>query len=249
MTRVLAWDGCVNVRDLGGLPLEDGGETAVRVVVRSDSVRTLTDAGWDALARYGVGRIVDLRWAEELAEDEPRELDVEVVHVPLFGRSRDAAYVAEFDELLDATEDPAEYYRESYLASLERFRVAFGEAVAALAEPDGPVVVHCAGGKDRTGLVSALALRLAGVPAAAVADDWALSEASWAPHQESWVAAAPDPVQARRRRIWSLAPREAMVDVLDALDRRHGGAERYLREAGVGAESLARLRTRLRGGS
>ncbi|HEY6017128.1 MAG TPA: tyrosine-protein phosphatase, partial [Gaiellaceae bacterium] len=104
MTRVLAWDGCVNVRDLGGLPLEDGGETAYRVVVRSDSVRTLTDAGWEALAAYGVERVVDLRFEEELAEDPPRELDVEVVHVPLLGRVRAGGFEAKYYSRLDASE-------------------------------------------------------------------------------------------------------------------------------------------------
>lgn len=247
MTRALDWDGCVNVRDLGGLALEDGGETAFRVVVRSDSVRTLTDAGWEALSAYGVERIVDLRWAEELAEDPPRELGVEVVHVPLFERVRTGAYADEFDTLLDETEDPVDYYRESYLVALERFRSAFGTAIASLTEPDGPVVVHCAGGKDRTGLVCALALRLAGVPADAVADDWALSEASWAPFERDWVAAAPDAVQAKRRRVWSRTPRAAMVDVLAELDRRHGGARAYLEQAGVGPAMLDRLRRRLRG--
>ena len=246
MSRVLAWDGCVNVRDLGGLPLEDGGETAYRVVVRSDSVRTLTDAGWRALGDYGVERIVDLRWTEELAEDPPRELDVELVHVPLFGHVRDDAYAGEFDTLLDETEDPVDYYRESYLVSLERFRPSLGVAVAALAEPDGPAVVHCAGGKDRTGLVCALALRLAGVPAHAVADDWALSGESWAPFEAEWVAAAPDEVQAKRRRVWSRTPRPAMVAVLAELERG-GGARAYLERAGVEAVALDRLRARLRG--
>jgi hypothetical protein len=47
--RVLAWDGCVNVRDLGGLPLNGGGETQFGVVVRADSVRGLTERGWQAL--------------------------------------------------------------------------------------------------------------------------------------------------------------------------------------------------------
>ena len=247
MTRVLAWDGCVNVRDLGGLPLEDGGETAYRVVVRSDSVRTLTDAGWQALEAYGVGRIVDLRWAEELAEDPPRDVGVDVVHVPLFGPVRTGPFEAEFDARLDATEDPVEYYRWSYLRFLEEFAPNFATAVAALADGDGPAVVHCAGGKDRTGLVCALALLLAGVPVDAVADDWALSDASWKPYNAEWIASAPNEIERRRRRIWGVAPRAAMVDVLAGVERRHGGARAYLEGAGIRAPALERLRDRLRG--
>jgi len=84
-TRDLTWDGCLNVRDLGGLPTEDGGETRFDAVVRADSIGRLSDAGWAALAGYGVRRIVDLRWRDELEGDPPRALPVEVVHVSLFG--------------------------------------------------------------------------------------------------------------------------------------------------------------------
>ena len=59
--RVLRWDGCVNVRDLGGLPLADGGETAYRIVVRADALPWLTEAGRHALVSYGVSLVVNLR--------------------------------------------------------------------------------------------------------------------------------------------------------------------------------------------
>ncbi|HSP72491.1 MAG TPA: tyrosine-protein phosphatase [Gaiellaceae bacterium] len=247
MTRVLAWDGCVNVRDLGGLPIDGGGETAYRVVVRSDSVRELTDAGWQALGKYGVERIVDLRWAEELAEDPPGEAAVDVVHVPLLGPARSSPFGAELEARLDATDDPVDYYRWSYLRFLEEFQPNFAAAVAALADADGPAVVHCAGGKDRTGLVCALALRLAGVPAEAVEDDWVLSEAAWDHDREEWIASAPDEVERNRRRIWSVAPRPAMAETIAELERRYGGARGYLEDAGMRPSALERLRARLRG--
>ena len=60
--RTLIWDGCVNVRDLGGIPTEDGGVTRSGDVIRSDNIGALTDAGWRALEGHGVVRIVDLRW-------------------------------------------------------------------------------------------------------------------------------------------------------------------------------------------
>ena len=85
--RELVWDGCVNVRELGGIPTEDGGTTREGAVIRSDNIGGLTPEGWRALARHGVVRIVDLRWPEERAQDPPRELGraVEVVHVAVLG--------------------------------------------------------------------------------------------------------------------------------------------------------------------
>src|SRR5919204_488279 len=73
---------------------------ACDAVVRADSVRLLSDAGWAALLDYGVSRIVDLRFRSELEADPPRELDVDVVHVPVLPEP-DAPDWAEIDALGD----------------------------------------------------------------------------------------------------------------------------------------------------
>ena len=75
--RHLAWEGCANVRDLGGHPTEDGGVTAFGAVVRADSVRRLSEAGWEQLVDYGIERIVDLRFRDELEADPPAAIPVE----------------------------------------------------------------------------------------------------------------------------------------------------------------------------
>jgi len=90
--RELAWDGCHNVRDLGGLPLAAGGETRYRTVVRADSLTQLTSTGWSDALSYGVQRVVDLRFAEERSCDDGTAVPVEVVHVSLFG-ARDLAHL------------------------------------------------------------------------------------------------------------------------------------------------------------
>ena len=201
----LAWEGCLNVRDLGGLPTEDGRRTRAGAVVRSDNVRGLTDAGWRALADHGVTRIVDLRWPEELAEDQPRDVDIDVVHVSVLGETYDRDYVAELDAHLASVDDVAEHYAWSYVDFLERYRERFGRAFAAVADADGAVVVHCMGGKDRTGLVSALLLRLAGVGLETIGEDYALSAANLAPLSEQWLAEAADEAE-REKRAGSRTP-------------------------------------------
>lgn len=245
--RDLHWDGCVNVRDLGGHPTEDGGETRFRAVVRADSVRGLSDEGWDALLSYGVRRIIDLRWHEELAEDPPREVPVDVVHVPLLG-DRNEASGREIDALLEGIDDPADRRCTMYLEFLRRYPRNFAKAIAEVARaPDGPVVVHCAGGVDRTGLVSALLLSVAGVARERIAEDYAASEANWAPRTAAWIAEAEDEEEREFRRFLSRMPAEAMLGVLQALERDHGGATGYLRQAGAAATDLEAARARLRG--
>ena len=102
--------------------------------------------------------------------------------------------------------------------------------------------MHCAGGRDRTGLVTALVLDAAGVVRAAIAADHARSDESWAPHNPTWFDEATDPAErARRRRIAEPAG-QTMVAVLEEVDRRYGGAAAFL-----GTDSLDRIVLRLRG--
>jgi protein-tyrosine phosphatase len=243
--RTLSWDGCVNVRDLGGHPTEDGRTTRFGAVVRADSVRALSDAGWDALLEYGVSRIVDLRLRSELALDPPRDLQVEVVHVPLMHELDDEEWV-EIDAIGDAQPDAAGSTRAVYLEFLERRRPQFAQAFAAVAgAPEGTVVVHCHGGKDRTGLVVALLLRLVGVDRETIAADYALSGHNLRELTAAWVAEADDELERERRRRIGTAPAEAMVAVLAELERRYGSVREYLHAAGVDPTMVDKMRVRL----
>ncbi len=242
MTRVLEWEGCLNVRDLGGVPLEGGGETAFGVVVRSDNVRRVRDL--KTFERHGIVRVVDLRFDDEVAYDAHKELPVEVVHAPLM--SFDPAYRAQLEDRALELE-PAEYLEWSYLGFLEQFRENFGHAVRAIAGADGPVCVHCMGGRDRTGLITALLLRLAGASVDDVAEDYWLSEDALREPHEEWVALAENERDARIRSVFVVAPREVIVGVLTTVEDQYGSVREYLLTAGVPAGELDVLAARLRG--
>ena len=244
-SRTLSWDGCVNVRDLGGHPTQDGRTTRFGAIVRADSIRLLSEAGWAALLDYGVSRIVDLRFRSELETDPPRELDVEVVHVPVLPEP-EAPEWAEIDAVGDAAPDAESATRDVYLEFLERGRPQFGAAVAAVADaPEGTVVVHCFGGKDRTGLVVALLLRLAGVGLDEIAADYGESERNLAERTREWIDEAEDDVDRERRLRITRTPPQAMLGVLEELERRYGSVGGYLRAAGVSAEALDAAAARL----
>jgi protein-tyrosine phosphatase len=245
MNRHLEWDGCLNVRDLGGVALEGGGETQYGVLVRADNIRRLTEEGWRSLAAHGVARIIDLRWLEELDEDPPRDVDIDVVHISLLGEL-DPNFSDDIRDYM-AVDDPAGYWAAAYTRILRAFAPNFARALAAIADaPEGAVVFHCAGGKDRTGLVAALALRLAGAPIEAVALDYSLSAARRAGSPDGWVEAAPDEDERARREFMQHTPAEAMQRTLEQLERDFGSVDAYLLEAGVDETRLERLRRRLR---
>jgi hypothetical protein len=225
----LRWDGCVNVRDLGGLPLEGGGETAFGVVVRADSIRSLTDEGWQALADYGVRQAVDLRSEGDAADDPPDDLPIDVVRIPVNGN--EVPVVVDWPSM-----------QEAYAALLERFDAEFAQAVTVIARSDAPVVLHCLVGRDRTGLVSGLMLRLAGVELDAIAADHARSDEFLAPWWEPWHDEAPDQETRERRMRVTTMPPSAMADVLADLDVRA-----YLLAGGASEEDLDTLVVRLCG--
>jgi len=248
--RDLVWDGCLNVRELGGLPTADGGETRRGAVVRADSVRQLSDDGWRALVDHGVRLVVDLRGDHEREEDPPAELPVEVVHVP-FMEASDAEWeeiAGELDAATAAAPDDATATRDAYLIFLERFRDNVAASLRAVANaPEGGVVIHCVGGKDRTGLLTAFLLRLAGVDEETIAQDYALSEERLRARHEAWFEAAESEEELQRLRRIAQTPSESMLGVFAELKRRYGGVEEYLREAGASDEELELARARLRG--
>ena len=241
-TRLLEWEGCLNARDLGGYETEDGRETRWGAVVRSDCPAALTEAGRAALAGYGVRAIVDLRLPAELTEDpnpfaEPGDHGIAYTNVS-------------FIDPAAAPPDAVSTLAEDYLQMLDRYRQGVAEALAAIARaPDGAVLIHCAAGKDRTGLISALLLGLVNVPAETIATDYAMTAELLRPRERQWLESLDPEERAEREAMLArYAPTtEVMLQVLAGLGERDGGVEPYLRSTGLGQDDLDRLRERLVG--
>ena len=218
--------------------------------MRADSVHQLSEAGWRALVDHGIRTVIDLRGDHEREDDPPAELPVEVVHVPFMEASE-----AEWEEIAEEIEaaaaaapDVATSTRDVYLIFLERFRDNVAAAVRAVAHaPEGGVVIHCVGGKDRTGLLAAFLLHLAGVYDDEIAADYALSEERLLPRHEAWFAAAGERGGAR-------APEADRGDAgrldggrLAELERRHRGVRATCATSASSDEELELIRARLRG--
>lgn len=238
--RLLEWEGCLNARDLGGYPTIDGQETSWGAVLRSDNLTPLTDAGRQAVVNSGVRSIVDLRTPEELELHPnpfaaPGEHDIAYTHLSLVDPA--AAPGPEFTTLAN-----------DYKGLLDRFASQIGQIMTTIARaPRGGVLIHCMAGKDRTGIISALLLDLAGVPRETIGADYALSAENLRPADEEWLETGPGERAEREQRLQTFLPRaEVMIEVLDYLDQRYGGVEPYLRQAGVSAEDIEHLRHRMR---
>ena len=168
--RHLDWEGCFNVRDLGGLPTLGGRKTPWGALVRADALDDLSAAGWSAVVEHGVRTVIDLRNEDELGGDAaPGPGSVTTVHIPLD--------VSEDREFWSVWENGPEFATPLYYRPhLDRFPERSAAVVAAIARAQpGGVAFHCGGGRDRAGQVAMLLLALAGVPADAIAADYALS--------------------------------------------------------------------------
>lgn len=178
-------------------------------MVRADAPDRLTEAGWAAVREYGVRTVVDLRNPDERGADPA---GFTVVHVPIDDVADAELWAYVKQSRIDGT--PL-YFRPV----LERKAHLLAEAVSAVASAEpGGVLVHCAAGRDRTGLVSLVLLALVGVSHADIADDYELSTGRLAagfaalgrPDQGPWIEAA---LAAK-----GVTAREAVLSVLADFD-------------------------------
>lgn len=249
-------EGAVNVRDLGGLPTDDGGQTAVGRLLRADNLQELSPSDVTRLVRdLGLSTVVDLRSSAELASEGPAPLDAvaSVLHahhpvIPELGSATDAVAEA---LLLKRNQDRSRFPSDPtcghYLGYLEDRPDQVVGAVRSIARDRGAALVHCAAGKDRTGVVVALALTAAGVRRQAVVADYAatgeraeaiLNRLRRSPTYARDVDSLP--AEAHRARP------ETMAAFLEQMDSRYGGVARWLTDHGLIAEDLGLLRAKLR---
>lgn len=243
--RRLNWDACYNVRETGGYAIDGGGQTRWGALLRADNLCRLTPDGQAALIAYGVRTIVDLRSSSELAHaphpfaggsgeaNAPRHL-----HRPLLD---------EDDQEGMAALDAMETMQEQYCAFLSNYPRLVAAAMRAVAEaPEGGVLIHCFAGKDRTGVIVALALELAGVARATIAEDYALSDTYLGPLYDQLLSKIDDPARRERTRQRFRSLPETILGMLAYLDSAHGGVAPYLLACGLDESHLERIRARLR---
>lgn len=240
MERELRWDACWNVRDLGGYDTGSGVTTRWKSVVRAGNLSRLTAAGRDALIAYGIRTVIDLR--------DPREFAIDMN--PFHERgvwAGQLSYVSEpliSDAEWEAIRDPAVQNR-GYVVTLGLSKRNIGRVMSAIATaPLGGVVVHCHAGKERTGVIAALLLALAGVTDETIAADYVESDLHLASLYQEWAAREPDPEKRVRRLACFKSEPEHILEPLKYV-RGAGGIEVYLLDAGLSPAEIDALSLRV----
>ncbi|MDT7544537.1 MAG: protein-tyrosine phosphatase [Actinomycetota bacterium] len=245
--RWIELDGAVNVRDVGGLPTEDGGTTAKAVLLRSDNLQALSDKDVQRLVGdLGLRTVIDLRTPAEVSSEGPGPLVREGLrHVNLDLIPGWDPQVSDVGRLVPHEQREAGDMSHFYLTYLDQAPQQVVQALRELASADGATIVHCAAGKDRTGVVVALALTVAGVQRDAIVADYALTAERIEAIRDRLAATVTYAEDMKRRPLDDMRPHAlSMGHFLDRLDER-GGVSAWLAEQGFGADEQAALRTRL----
>ena len=179
--RWIELENAVNVRGVGGLPADDGGRTRHGQLVRSDNLQDLSPADVTRLVEeIGVTTVIDLRSVGEVESEGPGPMEaltsVPHLHLSLIPEGGAMTDVAK-DALAINREraikrDPDDVAGAFYIGYLEDRPDSVVNALRAIADTPGAALVHCAAGKDRTGVVVALALSAVGVPRDEVIADY-----------------------------------------------------------------------------
>ncbi len=246
VSRPLPLEGAANVRDLGGYPIAGNPRhvTARGAFLRGDDLSALSAQDVASLTAYGLSLDIDVRSARELGEapdvfENPADADgVRYASVPLLDGMNSAGFEGPLPSSLE----------EIYRVLLDADAYGLARVMELMAAETGAVLFHCSAGKDRTGVIAMLLLKLADVADEDVVADYAASagymEARFRAQRTALAKrgiAAPD-------FLFASEP-ETMKRTLIHLARRYGSAEHYLLEAaGVNPASVAIIKNRLQGG-
>lgn len=245
--------GIANWRDVGA-PLDSG--IVPGRIFRSGHLGDATPADLAELEAVGITAILDLRRPRERASAPTPAFGREVTILTSDLGDEPEPLLVTFLRQGDVTPASLDAYLLEYYASaafLPRHLALFGAMFSQLLETDGAMLVHCAAGKDRTGLAIALLQSALATPRAAILAEYATSNTAFA-----------DPAALARARthlcraLGQTPPDFAitaflgvsahhLTAALDGIEQRCGSIEAYLEGLGVGASERAALRSKLAG--
>ena len=181
MNRILELEGVPNFRDYGGYATACGRGLKPARLFRSGNHHRATEADLEAMAGLGLAVIVDLRRRAEREREPSRRW-------PGFAATvieNDIGDVGRpWEEELKGADPTVEFFRACSRGWYQRNPFEprlidlYARYFAALADGEGAVLVHCAAGKDRTGLLVALTHHLAGVHRDDLVEDFLLTNSA-----------------------------------------------------------------------
>ncbi|WP_137993271.1 tyrosine-protein phosphatase [Streptomyces vilmorinianum] len=239
MRRHIPFENLHNFRDLGGYRTADGGTVRWNVLYRSDSLAKLRGPDLDRFHALGVESVIDLRYPWEITAKGrmPKTDGIAWHNLSIEHRPYDQAEI-------DPDLDPWRYLADRFAEVAADGAAELREALEVIASAEGPLVFHCASGKDRTGLLAAVLLGLLDVSDEQILDDFALTELATARLVADWHAAHPG--RELRWPAYGRAPADIMRLFLADLREEYGSVYAYVTgHVGLEPSVVEALRDRL----
>ena len=224
-------DNLINCRDLGGYPCKDGSVTKFGRLLRAGMPRPLSEKDLRFLEEYGVKAVLDLRGNKE-AELYPAfmncKTDIKYHHVSLL-------------EINPATMDLHRPLIEAYGETIDNYGAAVAESLRFILNSGTPFLFHCFIGKDRTGMLAAIILHMAGVDEEDIVADYEISYSyleNFFRHEKEIGSGLIWDCDEHQRR----SDRENMLLLLKYIKNKFGSIEGYLLNAGMTQAELEGLK-------
>ena len=232
-----------NLRDLAGLRLASGGTVPSGVLYRSDAPYP-GDAVPQTVPVWPPATVIDLRSTGEASARYCWPGGVSVHHVPLM---RQAAVVGAADSASRPSRSPLPGSLDVvYRRLLDMIPHRLAALLDLATKSDGPVLVHCAAGKDRTGVAVAALLLVGGAEPADVVADYTASGPNMTALLERLAAvggALAEGIDAGSPLL--AAPAEAINVVVERLTGWPGGPQAWAEAYGASAGSIKRWQDRM----
>ena len=261
-TRVIQLSGSRNFRDIGGYPTENGRQIRWERVYRTDALSNLTAADYETISKLGIATVCDYRAPMERERDLTRWaggpapkfllLDIMGAIPGRAGQDPSTSFIGELTKPNATTETASRMMSESMANMALNAGPLFGRMMRQLIEIDAPLLYHCTAGKDRTGLSTALLMKVLGATQSAIYEDYLLINTlmppkQWAPEMakrletQSGVHVKPEVLEPLlgTRREW-------LDSSFQAIDREYGSFDAYRRKVlGLSDADVQQLRNRL----
>lgn len=225
--RRIVLENIINCRDLGGHPCSDGGTTKFGKVLRAGIPKPPTQNDIKLIKDYGISTIIDLR-----GDNESQRMPS-----PFKGLDGCNYHHASLLEISPAKTADETKLIDFYKRSIDKHKENFAKIFSIFSETQDNLMFHCFFGKDRTGILAAFLLRLAGVAIEDIVADYQITFAYLKPFYDK-------EIESNSGLIWETnmehlqSDAQTILGLLKYVDSKYGGIKSYLRECGVSEQEL-----------
>ena len=256
MHRFIKIDGVHNFRDFGKYKTKTGEKVREKLLFRSGQLSNITENGHAELSQLKIKTIVDLRKTNE-RKLQPNQIKGTIKQITGSSKSDDGETLPPHLQYLRDEEVTAQKTHDFMLQTYRRLPYEpmhveiFNQAFTELTQPEHPILIHCAAGKDRTGILCALILKTLDVHDDDIMDDYLLTnkvhnlDELVEKYAESISNRLGKKIDSKAMRPLGIVSEEYLQTAFDEIINKNGSLLGYLNAIGIKENQLLQIRKNL----